>query len=82
MLDESGEPVRIPGKLKGVKAIGWYIEEYGLAQVSMNITDVKQSPIHKVFEANLENSFHMSHAQSSMQSCCMCPVVIIESSKI
>ncbi len=48
--DESGKPVRIPGVLKGVKAIGWYIEEYGIAQVSMNITDIKKTPLHVAFE--------------------------------
>ena len=48
--DAEGNPVRIPGTLKSVKAIGWYIEEYGIAQISMNLTDVKQSPVHQVFE--------------------------------
>ncbi len=48
--DENGKPVRIPGVLKGVKAIGWYIEEYGIAQVSMNITDIKKTPLHIAFE--------------------------------
>ena len=50
VLDTSGEEVRIPGKLKGVKAIGWFIEEYGVAQVSINITKFKESPLHMVFE--------------------------------
>jgi glutamate formiminotransferase/formiminotetrahydrofolate cyclodeaminase len=40
VLDANGEPVRIPGMLKHVKAIGWYVEEYGIAQVSMNLTHV------------------------------------------
>lgn len=40
----------IPGKLKGCKAIGWYIEEYGIAQVSMNITDIDATPLHLAFE--------------------------------
>ncbi len=48
--DDEGNPVRIPGTLKGVKAIGWYIEEYGIAQVSMNITDIRAVPIHRAFE--------------------------------
>jgi len=48
--DTEGNPVRIPGTLKSVKAIGWYIEEYGIAQISMNLTDVKLSPVHQVFE--------------------------------
>lgn len=48
--DESGEPVRIPGSLKKVKAIGWYIEEYGIAQISINLTDITVTPIHIAFE--------------------------------
>jgi glutamate formiminotransferase/formiminotetrahydrofolate cyclodeaminase len=48
--DEQGESVKIPGKCKGVKGIGWYIAEYGIAQVSMNITNIHQSPLHIVFE--------------------------------
>lgn len=39
-----------PGTLKGCKAIGWYIDEYGIAQVSMNITDINETPLHKAFE--------------------------------
>lgn len=51
--DENGNEIRIPGKLKGVKAIGWYIEEYGIAQVSINITNFRETPLHVVFdEAN------------------------------
>ena len=48
--DADGNEVRIPGKLKGVKAIGWYIDEYNIAQVSINITQFKETPLHKVFE--------------------------------
>jgi glutamate formiminotransferase / formiminotetrahydrofolate cyclodeaminase len=48
--DESGEPIRIPGSLKKVKAIGWYIEEYGIAQISINLTDITVTPIHVAFE--------------------------------
>ena len=48
--DEAGEPVRIPGSLKKVKAIGWYIEEYGIAQISINLTDISVTPIHVAFE--------------------------------
>ena len=48
--DENGNPIMIPGTLKGCKAIGWYIEEYGIAQVSMNITDIKATPLHVAFE--------------------------------
>ena len=45
-----GEEVRQPGTLKGVKAIGWYIDEYGVAQISMNITDIRATPLHIAFE--------------------------------
>ncbi len=48
--DENGEPVRIPGTLKSVKAIGWYIEEYGMAQISMNLTNYKITSVHKAFD--------------------------------
>ena len=48
--NEAGEPLRRPGTLKACKAIGWYIEEYGFAQVSMNVTDIDVAPLHKVFE--------------------------------
>lgn len=50
ILDEKGEAVWIPGILKGCKAIGWFIEEYGIAQVSMNITDINTTPLHIAFE--------------------------------
>ncbi len=48
--DADGKKVWQPGTLPGVKAIGWYIEEYGIAQVSLNITDLRQTPVHRVFE--------------------------------
>ena len=49
--DEKGEPVRVPGACKAVKAIGWYIEEYGIAQISMNLTNIRETPLHLAFEA-------------------------------
>jgi glutamate formiminotransferase/formiminotetrahydrofolate cyclodeaminase len=48
--DEKGNPIMIPGTLKGTKAIGWYIEDYGIAQVSMNITSIKVAPVHLCFD--------------------------------
>ena len=54
--DEHGEPVREEGMCKGVKAIGWYIAEYGVAQVSMNITDVKQTSLHAAFDACMQSA--------------------------
>jgi glutamate formiminotransferase/formiminotetrahydrofolate cyclodeaminase len=50
LKDENGEPVRRAGACKAVKAIGWYIEEYGIAQVSMNLTDIGITPLHIAFE--------------------------------
>lgn len=50
MKDENGEPINIPGTLKGTKAIGWFIEEYGIAQVSMNITNIEVCPVHVAFD--------------------------------
>ena len=48
--DENGKDVWIPGTLKGCKAIGWFIEEYGVAQVSMNVTDIAATPVHIAFD--------------------------------
>lgn len=50
VLDEQGNPVYIPGKLKSVKAIGWYIEEFGIAQISINLTNINIAPVHLVFD--------------------------------
>ncbi|MEZ5173264.1 MAG: glutamate formimidoyltransferase [Bacteroidia bacterium] len=48
--DENGNPKHIPGSLKAVKAIGWYIEEYGVAQISMNLTNIRTTPVHVAFD--------------------------------
>lgn len=50
MKDENGKNKMIPGTLKGTKAIGWFIDEYGIAQVSMNITDIDVTPLHVAFD--------------------------------
>ena len=50
VYDKDGNPETIPGSLKHVKAIGWYIEEFGIAQISMNLTNITETPIHTVFE--------------------------------
>lgn len=50
VLDENGEPVRIPGKLKAVKGMGWYIEEYGIAQISYNLTNISITSMHEAFD--------------------------------
>lgn len=56
VLDSQGNEVREPGTLKNVKAIGWYMPEYGFAQISMNLTNPSQTPIHEAFEAVEEKS--------------------------
>ena len=50
VMDENGNPVSIPGSLKSVKAIGWFIEEYGVAQISMNLTNINITPLHMAFD--------------------------------
>jgi glutamate formiminotransferase/formiminotetrahydrofolate cyclodeaminase len=50
VLDENGRPVNIPGSLKAVKAIGWFIEEYGIAQISINLTNINVTPVHIAFD--------------------------------
>ncbi len=50
ITNEAGEKINVPGTLKSVKAIGWYIEEYGIAQISMNITNISVTPVHIAFE--------------------------------
>jgi len=54
VLDAKGRPAHIPGMLKHVKAIGWFVEEYGIAQVSMNLTNIEETPLHAAFDACAE----------------------------
>jgi glutamate formiminotransferase/formiminotetrahydrofolate cyclodeaminase len=54
VLDSNGEPVRVPGMLKHVKAIGWFVKEYGIAQVSMNLTNIEETPLHMAFDTCAE----------------------------
>ena len=56
LLDAKGEPVCVPGMLKHVKAIGWFVEEYGMAQVSMNLTNLEETPLHAAFDACVESA--------------------------
>src|SRR5216117_3028697 len=56
VLDAKGEPVCVPGMLKHVKAIGWFVKEYGIAQVSMNLTNIEETPLHLAFEACVESA--------------------------
>ena len=50
VVDANGEPIRIPGKLKAIKGIGWYIEEYGIAQISYNLTNISITSMHEAFD--------------------------------
>ncbi len=56
VLDDNGEPVRIPGKLKAVKGIGWYIEEYGIAQISYNLTNINITSMHVAFDETVKSA--------------------------
>ncbi len=56
ILDSNGEAVRIPGMLKHVKAIGWFVKEYGIAQVSINLTNIEETPLHVAFDACIESA--------------------------
>jgi glutamate formiminotransferase/formiminotetrahydrofolate cyclodeaminase len=56
ITDENGEPVRMPGTLKKTRAIGWYIEEYGIAQISINLTDISVTPVHVAFDEVCEKA--------------------------
>lgn len=56
VLAEKGEPMREPGMLKHVKAIGWFVEEYGMAQVSINLTNIEETPLHAAFDACCESA--------------------------
>ena len=54
--DENGDPVNIPGTLKAVKGIGWYIDEYGIAQLSLNLTNISITPMHIAFDEAVEKA--------------------------
>src|SRR5215472_4982597 len=56
VLDANGEPIRIPGTLKHVKGIGWFVKEYGISQVSMNLTNIEETPLHAAFDACVESA--------------------------
>lgn len=58
VLDENGEQVRVPGTCKYVKAIGWYVEEYGIAQVSANLTNIVETPVHVVFDEAVKSAYN------------------------
>jgi len=54
--DSLGNSVKVPGKFRDVKAVGWYIEDYGVAQISINFTDYKRSPVHAVFDETVKQA--------------------------
>ncbi|MGI9517070.1 MAG: glutamate formimidoyltransferase [Pirellulaceae bacterium] len=54
--DANGEAIRVPGQLKAVKGIGWYIDEYGICQISMNLTNINITSIHEAFEATRDSA--------------------------
>jgi glutamate formiminotransferase len=56
VLDANGEPVRIPGKLKAVKGIGWFIDEYGIAQISYNLTNINITSMHVAFDETVKSA--------------------------
>jgi glutamate formiminotransferase/formiminotetrahydrofolate cyclodeaminase len=56
VLDANGEPERVPGKLKAVKGIGWYIEEYGIAQISYNLTNISITAMHVAFDESCKSA--------------------------
>ena len=56
ILDKNNEPVRVPGKLKAVKGMGWYIEEYGIAQISYNLTNISITPMHIAFDESCKSA--------------------------
>ena len=56
ILDKNNEPLRVPGKLKAVKGMGWYIEEYGIAQISYNLTNISITPMHIAFDESCKSA--------------------------
>ena len=56
VVDKDGNTVRIPGKLKAVKGIGWYIEEYGIAQISYNLTNISITSMHQAFDETVKSA--------------------------
>jgi len=56
LKDENGEPLRLPGTLKSVKGIGWFIEEYGVAQLSLNLTNINICSVHRAFDEATEKA--------------------------
>jgi glutamate formiminotransferase/formiminotetrahydrofolate cyclodeaminase len=82
IIDANGNEVREPGKLKGVKAIGWYIEEYGVAQVSINITQFKETPLHIVFDECCNSAYARGYRVTGSEMVGLVPLsAMIEAGK-
>lgn len=77
VLDEKGNEIRIPGKLKGVKAIGWYIEEYAIAQVSINITKFRDTPLHIVFDECAKSAYERGYRATGSELVGLVPLQAI-----
>lgn len=75
--DKDGNPMRTPGVLTGVKAIGWFIEEYGIAQVSMNITDIKEVPLHLAFVESQKSAIRRGMVVSGSELVGMVPLQVL-----
>jgi glutamate formiminotransferase/formiminotetrahydrofolate cyclodeaminase len=58
VLDENDEPKRVPGKLKAVKGIGWFIDEYGIAQISYNLTNISITSMHEAFDETVKSAIN------------------------
>ncbi len=56
LRDETGNALKVPGKFKDVKSVGWYVEDYGVAQISINFTNYKASPVHAVFDETVREA--------------------------
>jgi glutamate formiminotransferase/formiminotetrahydrofolate cyclodeaminase len=56
VLDDQGQPVKLPGRFPHVKSVGWYIEDYGIAQISINFTNYKVTPVHVVFDEAIKEA--------------------------
>jgi len=74
--DENGEPVRIPGTLKSVKGIGWFIEEYGIAQVSMNLTNINITSVYEAFEACCDSALQRGMRVTGSELVGMAPLKV------
>ena len=71
MKDANGKTIMIPGTLKGTKAIGWYIDEYEIAQVPMNITDINVTPLHVAFDEVSRCAQNLSLIHISSKAFCL-----------